>query len=94
VANVPRNETDDLAWENCRAENGDRYFHGGGETAPPISSGTQKTKAILKFIAQHLDKDIHVASEEHFDEITDESWIEVGDETGIGLDKYTEGFRG
>jgi hypothetical protein len=72
------------------------YFHIGDETAPPNSENRVLMKAITKFLAEHLGKSIRVIPEEDLEKVTDESFMEIGDDQAMGVlfSDYIDRFRG
>jgi hypothetical protein len=74
----------------------DVFFHIGDEIAPPNSQNQVLMKGIMKFLAQHIGKALRVIPEEELETITDESFIEIGNDPAMGilLSEYVKRFSG
>jgi hypothetical protein len=78
------------------AESGENYFKIGDSTELPNSENTVLTKAVMKFLAENVGKNLRVITEEEFESVTDEDFVEIGEDEalGIGFNTYIHGFRG
>lgn len=78
------------------SESGENYFKIGDLTDPPNSENTILTKALMKFLAENLGRNLRVIMEEEFESVTNENFVEIGEDAGLGIhfDTYIRGFRG
>jgi hypothetical protein len=77
-------------------DNGEQFFHAGPDDLLPNSANQPLMKAVMKFLAKHIGKPIRVIPEEDINELTDESFTEIGDDPALGilLSDYIRDFQG
>jgi hypothetical protein len=92
-------ETKQMIWLGkivCDVDTGEQFFHIGDDATPPNSENLTLSKAIMKFLGQHIGKDLQVVPEEDLEAMVDESFMEIGNDPamGIQLSAYIANFKG
>jgi hypothetical protein len=77
-------------------DSGEQFFHIGDNAVPPNSEKPALSKAVMKFLAQHIGKNLQVIPEEDLEAMTDETFVEIGDDPALGIlfSDYVERFKG
>lgn len=72
------------------------YFHIGGAQMPPNSGNPELTKALWKFLVDHVEHRIEVVTDhsDNFDEVAGYAEIGCDSSEDIPLDDYLDGFTG
>lgn len=74
-----------------------QYLHLGSGESVRNSENSDLTRALWKFIAEHVDHSVAIVSdhsEEEFERISDYSQIDGDTDTDISMDDYLAGFPG
>jgi hypothetical protein len=92
-------DTKEMLWLGKVVTNeqlGETYLHIGGRTDPPNSRNALLSRAVMKFLAEHIGKTLCVWPEDTFDSQVTEEYVEIGGdgEGDISLEAYSLGYKG
>jgi hypothetical protein len=78
------------------SRSGENYFKIGDLNDLPNSQNAVLTKAMMKFLAVNVGRNLRVITDEEFESVTNEEFTEIGEDEslGIGFDEYLHGFQG